>query len=108
MDSEYVIESHDISGVGKAPNVAFVYSGDGLTATAHPPRACISVVVVSEETGRVEIKCGDFTTRVTVQCEEHDPIHGPWAELMETACAIYWSMWRRQELYAIHAKKAGE
>lgn len=113
--ADFTIQSMDISAIEQAPHVTFTFVDGDYAFEASPPGGHIRVDCLSDE-GRVSriVLTNTLTNEVfaDVISHQHDTpsIGEDWAnsalDAAELACALYWSMWRMQQLKA-RAKEAG-
>jgi hypothetical protein len=105
----WTMESMDISGVGRAPFIEFTLSEDRREITAEPPGGCIVITALTDdgERSRVELintLTGEVFARVESVHVDAPSVGPDWntptAHATELAAALYWSMWRMQQLKA--------
>ena len=115
--STFTIESVSTDGVDQPPNVEFVMAEHSRSFSATPDGARIEVFAEPTpegQTGRwsriilIDTVRGFIAAEILVHHHEV-PGHPQWEDPAlyagETACALYWSMWRMQQ---VNARKAAQ
>lgn len=110
------MQSMDISGVGKAPDVEFLFSEDNSVITAEPPGGHIRIEAGGDAEGfRSRIVLTNAVTGAVYADIEarHRPLPDlpkEWSDPAqyagELACSLYWSMWRMQQLKVMQSDEA--
>lgn len=112
----WLMQSMDISGVGKAPDVEFTMDDDMMGMTASPPGARIQIEVASvrgdsEFQSRITLTnalTGSVYADVVAKHVTAGELPAEWNDEAlyagELACSLYWSMWRMQQLKAAKAE----
>lgn len=108
-DRQFTIQSMDISSVAQAPSVTFTFADDSYSFEASPPggRLHVSAVDARGAVSRI-VLTNTLTDEVfaDVEARQHatPSIGDEWENsalyAAEIACALYWSMWRMQQLKA--------
>lgn len=111
-ENAWTMESMDISGVGRAPFIRFRLNHDRSTIEADPPGGHIRIAALNEGAERSRIVLtstvtgevfADIESRHVVAPSRGDDWNTATAHATEVAAALYWSMWRMQQLQAQEA-----
>lgn len=103
----WVLESIDISGVGRAPFVEYVFADDNTSFEAFPPGGHIRVEAVADggKMSRVVLRntltdevFADIVVRHTAAESCGEEWKDPAMAAGEIGAALYWSMWRMQQV----------
>jgi hypothetical protein len=116
-ENEWTMESMDISGVGRAPFITFTLSEDKRMVRASPPGGYILITAMRADgsLSRIELtnaltgeKFSDVDSRHVVAPSVGEDWNEPLHHATEIAAALYWSMWRMQQLKAATPKPESE
>lgn len=108
--STWTLESVDTSGLGRAPNVEYALSDDRSAITGEPPGGRIRITALTQDARRSRIELVNSLTGETFADVEAtmvatpsvgDDWDNPLAYFAELAAALYWSMWRMQQVKAL-------
>ncbi len=99
------LQSVDVSSIERAPSVRFSIIEDGRVMEASPPGGRIYVEYLDERTSRI-VLTNAITNEIfaDVVSRHHDApsVGAEWNEpslaSAELASALYWSMWRMQQV----------
>lgn len=116
-ENYFDLESHDVSGVGRAPTVRYVLAADGLSFSAEVPGGLIHISATAEggRRSRIVLKntiTGEvFADVESTQCEVPS-VGEQWANSAlyagEIGASLYWSMWRKQQIDAAIALESAK
>ena len=108
-DREFTLQSMDVSALPQAPAVTFRFAEDNYSFEASPPGGHIHVSAVGArgDTSRI-VLTNTLTDEVFADIQSQKraaPSTGEQWEnaacyAAELACALYWSMWRMQQIKA--------
>lgn len=103
--NEWTLDSHDVSWLPQAPSITFRLSEDLSTITATPPGGILKltaekgdasrIVLTNAETGEVY---ADILSEHVLAASLGDAWNTVTQHACEVAAALYWSMWRRQQI----------
>lgn len=106
----WTMQSMDISAVGRAPSIDFELSKDCYEITASPPGGHIRITAITEdgEVSRIVLTntlTGEAFADIESTRVDALSVGEDWntasAHATEIAAALYWSMWRMQQVKAI-------
>lgn len=107
--ADFTIQSMDISAIEQAPHVRFTFVDGDYAFEASPPGGHIRVDCLHEQ-GRVSriVLTNTLTNEVFADVISHQQdtpsVGDDWTNsalyAAELACALYWSMWRMQQIKA--------
>ncbi|HEY3499257.1 MAG TPA: hypothetical protein VGK73_31425 [Polyangiaceae bacterium] len=114
MSEPWIFESTDIAGVGRAPTIEYHWSEDNAYFEASPPGGHIRVEAKADN-GKVAriLLTNALTGEVFAGIDSrHTPapsVGEDWNDAHVTACeiasALYWSMWRMQQVKAAKSEE---
>lgn len=115
--ADFTINSIDISGLPQAPSVKFTFVDDDLVMEASPPGGHLRVESMSAngEVSRVVIT-NTLTNEVFADVVSHQhetpSVGEEWGNsalyAAELACALYWSMWRMQQVKSLRLEEKAD
>lgn len=108
------LQSMDISAIGKAPDIEYVFADDNRSFHASPPGGLILIEAMTEDGSRSRITLTNMLTQEVFALVESQHVDAPscgdgWsnaaAHAGEIGAALYWSMWRMQQVKARAAEE---
>lgn len=103
--NEWTMDAHDVSGLPLAPSVTFVLNEYGTGIVAEPPGGLIVLMLVGGIESRIVLtntETGEVFADVLSKHCTAPSLGDEWNTITQHACevaaALYWSMWRRQQI----------
>lgn len=98
------MKSVDTSGTGRAPFIEFEMGDDNTRITANPPGGSIAITAIANDADLSRVVLTNALTQevfadIDVRYTPAPNIDAT-ANVCEIAAALYWSMWRMQQVKA--------
>lgn len=113
--SEWTMDAHDVSAIPLAPSITFRMSEDLGTITATPPGGTIVLSAGPQDVSRIVLTnaltgevFADILSTHVLAASLGDAWNTVTQHACEVAAALYWSMWRRQQIRATEVASTPE